>query len=59
MQTGEVGRVPSGPQKPHTSCEVFLFMGYYVYVIQSLKDKSYYKGFSEYPIQKLQQYNEG
>ena len=34
-------------------------MGYYVYVIQSLKDKSYYKGFSENPILRLIQHNNG
>lgn len=32
-------------------------MAYYVYIIQSLSDGSFYKGFSENPIQRLQQHN--
>ena len=32
---------------------------YYVYIIQSLKDGSYYKGYTENPISRLNQHNEG
>ena len=32
-------------------------MSYYVYIIQSLKDGSYYKGFSEHPLLRLNQHN--
>ncbi|MFZ4752835.1 MAG: GIY-YIG nuclease family protein [Chitinophagaceae bacterium] len=34
-------------------------MSFYVYILQSLKDKSYYKGFTENPTQRLQQHNAG
>ena len=34
-------------------------MPFYVYILQSLKDKSYYKGFTENPTQRLQQHNAG
>ncbi len=33
------------------------FMPYYVYIIQSGKDASYYKGYSEHPFLRLQQHN--
>ncbi|MFZ6024577.1 MAG: GIY-YIG nuclease family protein [Bacteroidota bacterium] len=32
-------------------------MAYYVYIIQSLKDDSFYKGFTENPLQRLAQHN--
>jgi putative endonuclease len=32
-------------------------MPYYVYIIQSLQDASYYKGYSEQPLLRLQQHN--
>ena len=32
-------------------------MAYYVYIIQSLNDGSYYKGFTENPLQRLVQHN--
>lgn len=32
-------------------------MAYYVYIIQSLTDKSYYKGYTEFPMQRLLQHN--
>jgi putative endonuclease len=32
-------------------------MPFYVYIIQSLKDESYYKGFSEHPLLRLNQHN--
>ena len=32
-------------------------MGYYVYIIQSEMDASFYKGFSENPLKRLQQHN--
>jgi putative endonuclease len=34
-------------------------MAFYVYIIQSLKDSSFYKGYSENPYERLQQHNEG
>ena len=34
-------------------------MGYYVYVIRSGTDNSYYKGFSEHPHLRLLQHNNG
>ena len=34
-------------------------MGYYVYIIESEKDGSYYKGFSESPLERLRYHNEG
>lgn len=32
-------------------------MAYYVYIIQSLKDGSFYKGFTENPLQRLAEHN--
>jgi putative endonuclease len=32
-------------------------MAYYVYIIQSLSDNSFYKGFTESPLQRLAQHN--
>ena len=34
-------------------------MSYYVYIIESEKDGSYYKGFSESPLERLRYHNEG
>ena len=34
-------------------------MGYFVYIIKSEKDGSYYKGFSENPLDRLLQHNAG
>ena len=34
-------------------------MSFYVYIIQSQKDNSFYKGFSENPYQRLAQHNNG
>jgi len=34
-------------------------MGYYVYIIKSIADGSYYKGFSEKPATRLLQHNNG
>ncbi|MBX2904473.1 MAG: GIY-YIG nuclease family protein [Taibaiella sp.] len=34
-------------------------MAFYVYVIQSEKDNSFYKGFSENPSERLAQHNRG
>jgi putative endonuclease len=34
-------------------------MPFYVYIIQSKKDNSFYKGFSENPYQRLDQHNNG
>lgn len=33
------------------------FMPFYVYIIQSMTDNSYYKGFSEQPMKRLMQHN--
>jgi putative endonuclease len=38
---------------------LFRFMTYYVYIIQSFADNSYYKGYSENPVKRLQQHNNG
>ncbi|MBX3240022.1 MAG: GIY-YIG nuclease family protein [Chitinophagaceae bacterium] len=35
----------------------FEFMAYYVYIIRSLRDGSFYKGYSENPLQRLTQHN--
>ena len=34
-------------------------MTFYVYILQSLKDQSYYKGFTENPLLRLQRHNKG
>lgn len=34
-------------------------MPFYVYILQSAFDKSFYKGFSENPLQRLAQHNNG
>jgi len=34
-------------------------MGFYVYIIKSLADQSYYKGFTENPIIRLERHNNG
>jgi putative endonuclease len=34
-------------------------MAYYVYILQSELDKTYYKGFTENPIKRLGQHNAG
>jgi len=34
-------------------------MSYFVYIIQSDRDSSYYKGFSEIPVARLSQHNSG
>lgn len=34
-------------------------MVFYVYIIKSLKDQSYYKGFTENPITRLERHNNG
>ncbi|MFT3933607.1 MAG: GIY-YIG nuclease family protein [Chitinophagaceae bacterium] len=43
-------------QQPHES-GALLFMAYYVYILQSEKGYSYYKGFSENPLQRLDQHS--
>ena len=50
-------RVPSGPQSPSIKAGVFDFMPFYVYIIQSDADGSYYKGFSLQPLIRLTQHN--
>ena len=52
-------RVPSGPQESSEQSGLFAFMAYYVYIIQSLQDNTYYKGFSEQPQLRLVQHNNG
>ena len=62
LRLGRV-RVPSGPQekleeKVKLYSLTFLnFMSFYVYLIQSQVDGSYYKGFSENPSTRLEQHN--
>ncbi len=34
-------------------------MAFYVYIIQSLKDRTYYKGSTEHPRLRFQQHNDG
>ncbi len=34
-------------------------MAFYVYVLQSGKDSSFYKGFTEDPVRRVQMHNEG
>ena len=34
-------------------------MAYYVYILKSLVDESFYKGFTENPVQRLIQHNKG
>jgi putative endonuclease len=34
-------------------------MGFYVYIIQSEKDHSFYKGFSEQPTNRIKEHNQG
>ena len=34
-------------------------MAYYVYILKSLVDESFYKGFTENPVQRLMQHNNG
>lgn len=46
-------------RKGSEKSEPFAFMAYYVYIIQSEVDKSFYKGFSENPAKRLLQHNEG
>ena len=52
-------RVPSGPQESSEYSGLFAFMAYYVYIIQSLQDNTYYKGYSEHPQLRLVQHNNG
>ncbi|WP_363151965.1 GIY-YIG nuclease family protein [uncultured Mucilaginibacter sp.] len=46
-------------KKSFTIVRLFSIMAFYVYVIQSEVDNSYYKGFSENPINRLSQHNNG
>ena len=34
-------------------------MPYYVYILESLKDGQYYKGYSEHPVLRLKRHNDG
>jgi putative endonuclease len=42
-----------------TKVEAFFVMGFFVYILQSDIDHSYYKGFSEDPIERILQHNSG
>ena len=46
-------------KKLHSNVRLFCFMPFYVYIIQSQADLSYYKGFSENPSRRLLQHNNG
>jgi putative endonuclease len=46
-------------KKLHYMVKLFLFMACYVYIIQSLVDESYYKGFTEDPKSRIAQHNSG
>ena len=37
----------------------FLVMAYYVYIIQSFADNTFYKGYTEQPLKRLTQHNAG
>ena len=37
----------------------FLFMAHYVYIIESVQDGTFYKGYSQDPLKRLQQHNQG
>ena len=50
-------RVPSGPQKLQSNLELFAFMSHYVYILESLKDGTFYKGYTSEPLLRLQQHN--
>ncbi|HMJ45983.1 MAG TPA: GIY-YIG nuclease family protein [Ferruginibacter sp.] len=52
-------RVPSGPLKPLIMSGFYIYMGYYVYIIQSIEDGSFYKGFSENPYKRFEDQNRG
>gem|GEM_PF-201769 len=39
--------------------ELISFMAYFVYIIESLQDGSFYKGYSENPYERLIQHNDG
>jgi putative endonuclease len=46
-------------RKALTIVGALLFMAYYVYILCSTVDRSYYKGFSEDPLTRLNQHNNG
>ena len=53
------GSSPVRSAKPHTNVGLCCFMPFYVYILQSEKDNSFYKGFSENPSQRIIQHNAG
>ena len=46
-------------KKLHIIVRLFCYILFYVYIIQSKADLSYYKGFSENPPKRLLQHNNG
>ena len=46
-------------RKGSANAELFAFMPYYVYIIKSQLDSSYYKGYSEEPLVRLKRHNQG
>lgn len=57
-QTGPDGmNYPVRSAKAPVLSGAFLFMANYVHIIQSLADGSFYKGYSENPLQRLSRHN--
>ncbi len=52
-------RVPSAPQKGKQNAFLFLFMEYFVYIIQSERSGIFYKGYTSYPLLRLEEHNKG
>jgi putative endonuclease len=52
-------RVPSGPLSGCCKTTFFCAMPFYVYILQSEIDLSFYKGFSEDVVKRLIQHNDG
>src|ERR1043166_6559423 len=62
MRTGnctESSNLSLTAKKGYPKDDLFRFMSFYVYIIQSEQDASYYKGFSENCMERLRQHNEG
>ena len=45
--------------KASANAEVFAFMAFYVYILKSRQDGTYYKGSSEQPLKRFIEHNEG
>ena len=50
---------PARKKSLNLKLRLFLFMAFFVYIIQSNLDQSYYKGFSENPLKRIMQHNSG